>query len=321
MFNSNTDNYAFVASTGGHLEQLTLLAPQLCPDESKQIWYTFRNSQSETLLRDKRVVFLDYIPPRGLAKALRAAPRLLRSFREENVGHVASTGAAIAVPALYVASLLRLQCTYIESLARSDGPSLSGRIVARLPNVDLYCQYESWAQGRWKFQFTALDSYVSVDSAPKTTNGRPLRVFVSLGTIRPYGFRSLVNRVLEVAPEGSVFRWQTGSTNVHDLDLGESAELSKSEFSEALEWADVFVSHAGVGSALAALKAGVVPVLVPRRAERSEHIDDHQEMICRVLSGRELAVTAEVSELSATHLDRAQQLTVLPLNPPAEPSS
>jgi UDP-N-acetylglucosamine transferase subunit ALG13 len=41
--------------------------------------------------------------------------------------------------------------------------------------------------------------------------------------------------------------------------------------------------HAGAGSLIHAIQAGKVPVVMPRRAEEGEHIDDHQMELAHVL--------------------------------------
>lgn len=50
--------------------------------------------------------------------------------------------------------------------------------------------------------------------------------------------------------------------------------------------ADKVVTHAGVGSILCASRAGHVPLVVPRRADLGEHVDEHQAELTRELAGR-----------------------------------
>ena len=75
--------------------------------------------------------------------------------------------------------------------------------------------------------------------------------------------------------------------------------LSGVEWSEYLDWApltalmrdaDVVITHAGVGSAVTAIRAGKKPVLVPRLARYGEHVDDHQLQIAERLAEFGLAV-------------------------------
>jgi len=56
--------------------------------------------------------------------------------------------------------------------------------------------------------------------------------------------------------------------------------------------ADTVITHAGVGSIICASREGHVPLVVPRRHELGEHVDDHQVELTRALAqrGRVVAV-------------------------------
>jgi UDP-N-acetylglucosamine transferase subunit ALG13 len=49
------------------------------------------------------------------------------------------------------------------------------------------------------------------------------------------------------------------------------------------EEADAVITHAGVGSILCARREGHVPLVVPRRHELGEHLDEHQAELTRAL--------------------------------------
>ena len=48
------------------------------------------------------------------------------------------------------------------------------------------------------------------------------------------------------------------------------------EFEHLVERADLLIIHAGAGSVIHAAHAGKVPVVIPRRQELGEHVDNHQ---------------------------------------------
>ena len=77
--------------------------------------------------------------------------------------------------------------------------------------------------------------------------------------------------------------------------------------------ADLVVAHAGVGAALAAFEVGKCPLLVPRRRAREEHIDDHQTQIAAELGERGVAVSAEADALTLDHLIAAAATRVATL--------
>ena len=55
---------------------------------------------------------------------------------------------------------------------------------------------------------------------------------------------------------------------------------------ECFRTADVVVTHAGVGSILCARREGHVPLVVPRRHDLGEHVDEHQAELTRKLEVR-----------------------------------
>jgi UDP-N-acetylglucosamine--N-acetylmuramyl-(pentapeptide) pyrophosphoryl-undecaprenol N-acetylglucosamine transferase len=96
--------------------------------------------------------------------------------------------------------------------------------------------------------------------------------------------------------------WQTGATPHAGL-RGTAEDVTPAEMLRNLiRDADVVIAHAGVGSALEVLQAGRCPVLIPRRRQFGEHIDDHQGQIAAELSRRGLAVTAQPEDLTLDHL-------------------
>ena len=52
--------------------------------------------------------------------------------------------------------------------------------------------------------------------------------------------------------------------------------MSFEDVVEMMDKADSVVCHAGVGTIMTALQAEHTPVVIPRRADRGEHVDDHQ---------------------------------------------
>lgn len=301
-----------VAATGGHLEQLYRISSRFNPASGDVVWVTHDDAQSRSLLRNEELLTLPYVPPRGFREAARLLPAAHRILREGAFERVVSTGAGIAFPFLLAARARRLQCHYIESAARADGPSLTGRVVSRIPGVQLYTQYERWASPKWSYRGSLFDTFQveEVDPAPIR------RVVVTLGTMRSYGFRRLIDRLLEVLPEvvepDADIMWQVGSsTSTEGIPGRVAAAYPNLELREAIARADLVIAHSGIGSAITALELGKRPVLVPRRAAFGEHVDEHQALIARELSGRHLAVSCEADELSVADLRLAARGSVV----------
>jgi UDP-N-acetylglucosamine--N-acetylmuramyl-(pentapeptide) pyrophosphoryl-undecaprenol N-acetylglucosamine transferase len=299
-----------VASTGGHLKQLHQLHRRLDGVSGPFRWATFDTPQSRSLLAGEEVDFVPFIggrDPRGVGRNFAYARRILR---DRGIETLVSTGSAVALPFFAVARAMRLRCHYIESAARSDGPSLTGKLVARLPGVNLYCQYPAWAGGRWSFRGSVFDAYEATGEGVLRQIGDLRKVVVTLGTFRGYGFPLLVQRLLELLPEGAEVLWQTGETDVSGFGIEGREAIPERELTAAMAAADLVVAHAGVGAALASLEAGKCPLLVPRRVARGEHVDDHQIQIARELSGRGVAIAAEADRLSVEDFCLAASRTV-----------
>ncbi len=291
------------ASTGGHLLQARMLGRLLAfaPDS---LWVTFDSEQSRHLLKDEAHQFVPYIPPRGLREATAAYSPLRELMRSGHFDAVLSTGAAIAVPAALAARRTRTPFYYVESISRIDGPSFAGRIVARLPHVHTFTQHERWSTPRWKHELSVLDGLATVeDRRTPRPSGQKTKIFVSLGTIRPYRFDRLIDAVLAIHdPTRHEVVWQLGVTTRHDLPGRVEEWLSGAEMLSLFDWCDLLISHAGVGTALQALNQGANTILVPRRASHGEHVDDHQEQIARLLAERGLVRTREADSLAPADL-------------------
>ncbi len=76
------------------------------------------------------------------------------------------------------------------------------------------------------------------------------------------------------------------------------------------------IALAGVGGAITALEAGKHPILVPRRADRHEHVDDHQVQVARELDRRGLATLRYPEDLVAADLEAAITRSVRTAAPP-----
>ena len=305
-----------VASTGGHLEELYRLRRRM-PEVGAVGWATFDDAQSRSMLTGERVHLVPYIAPRDAAGTLAVSGRAVQILRRGGYGRVISTGAAIAVPFLAAARALGRDAHYIESAARSQGPSMTGRLVACVPGVSLYTQYAAWADRRWRLGPSLFDAYFAATMPSSLTAGEEIRahrVVVTLGTMRTYGFRAALEGLARTLPDvlapGAEVLWQVGCTDAAGLPIEARASVPSAEMHAAVAAADLVVAHAGIGSALTALDAGLCPVLLPRRASRREHVDDHQLLIADDLEARGIAVARDPGALTADDLRLALRTRV-----------
>lgn len=299
----------WVASSGGHVAQAHRIERILGANDDSR-WVTFDVPQTRSLLRERRVDFVDYVAPRDFKGALRAARRVRDIERSEDFDFVVSTGSAIALFALPAVAVRGSTPTYyVESLARSTGPSLTGRIMRYAPHVVTYTQYKTWSSNIWKYTGTILDSYNA--EHVEVTEERPLRVFVTLGTIRPYRFDRFVDAVKNILrPEDRVV-WQVGVTARDDLPGEVHHSIPGPEMERLVAESDVVITHSGVGSILASFEHGKMPVIAVREGSHGEHVDDHQKYIAEVVESRGIAVRLDLAEPRREILHDATRVRVV----------
>ena len=162
-------------------------------------WATFNTPQARHLLRDEIVHDAPFVKPRDAKGTFLDGIEAARLLGRRRYSRVISTGAAVAVPFLGFARRHGLAAHYIESAARSEGLSLSGQMVSKLPGVRMYGQYPSWTSGRVQFRGSVFDGFqcggprlaVPVD-----------KVVVTFGTQQDFGFRRGVEAFDSAAAAG-----------------------------------------------------------------------------------------------------------------------
>lgn len=288
-----------VASTGGHLAQLHDIADRL-PHGGRRRWVTFDGPQARTLLAKEDVAFIPYIAERDVAGVARAVLHARRLVAETlPVRAVVSTGSAIALAFLPYSAARGIPAHYIESAARTGKLSMSGRLLSAVPGVHLYRQYPQAAGGRWRYAGSIFDGFEARAESPRPVR----RIVVTLGASAR--FRRLLERLTAIMPAGAEVLWQTGDTPTEGLGIEPHPFVPAPALSAAMRAADVVVAHAGCGSALAALKAGKRPVLVPREPGADAVVDAHQQEIATWLEARGLAVSRPVGTLGLDALKQA----------------
>jgi beta-1,4-N-acetylglucosaminyltransferase len=116
-----------VCSAGGHLLQLYLLRQAW--EGLSHGWVTLEREDSRSLLAGERVFYGHGPTTRNAMNFLKnvwLAYRLLPRLRPRII---VTTGAAVAVPFAWIGRLSGAKVVYIESLTRTDAPSLSCRMI------------------------------------------------------------------------------------------------------------------------------------------------------------------------------------------------
>lgn len=119
-----------VCSSGGHFFELFSVNPLW--EKHDRFWVTFPRQDTKSLLRNEKTYWAHFPTNRSLKNLIRNAGLAVKVIARERPAAVISTGAGVAVPFLYLGRLLGLQTIYIESLARINDLSLTGRLVYRV---------------------------------------------------------------------------------------------------------------------------------------------------------------------------------------------
>ena len=118
-------------SAGGHLTEL--LSVKEAWEGYEHFLVTFR--REDTAGMGGKIYYIED-PGRNPLQLLRNIWQALRVVLEERPGVIITTGAGVVVPLCYIGKLLGARIIYIESFARIDSPSLTGRLL--YPIADLF---------------------------------------------------------------------------------------------------------------------------------------------------------------------------------------
>jgi UDP-N-acetylglucosamine--N-acetylmuramyl-(pentapeptide) pyrophosphoryl-undecaprenol N-acetylglucosamine transferase len=307
----------FVATTGGHLTQLNSLAGRI-PTNGDSVWVTHANEQSRSMLADRDVEFVPYVGVRNVPDVLRCIPDARRLLERRKLTRAVSTGSGIALGYLPYLAARGVECHYIESATRVSAPSLTGRVLQWVPGVRTYTQYPQWADRWWGYAGSVFDGYGPV-ALPRVPEGT-VRVVVTVGAATEYPFRRLFEHLAPLlAPDGELAQtsglpvkvlWQTGDTPVGDLPIQATPVLPAAELAAALATADVVISHAGTGSALATLDAGRYPILASRDSAQGEQVDNHQHELATELARRGLALHRDPDSITTTDMLTTMEISI-----------
>lgn len=131
-------------------------------------WATLPGSDVEHILEGQDVA-LGHGPTNrnlpNLLRNLRFAPRVLRAKRPDLI---LSTGAGLAVPFFLIGRLMGVRLVYVESLTRTEGMSLSGRLVAPLAH-EVFVQWPGAVRGKAHY----VGSILSGDDTPAEVGVTP----------------------------------------------------------------------------------------------------------------------------------------------------
>lgn len=131
----------FASSTGGHFEQLMMLKSLMQKYESIIIT---EKSQYSVENKEIKTYYLHQVNRKEKTLALKLISnsfKVLKIFIKENPDVVISTGALATIPVCVIAKLFRKKVIFIESFAKINSPTLTGKLVYKFAD-QFYVQWE-----------------------------------------------------------------------------------------------------------------------------------------------------------------------------------
>ena len=131
----------FIASSGGHFEQLMMLKPLMDKYNSfvvtEKTNYSVSNNNIDFYylkqVNRHEIKFIPYMIINTI--------KTIGIFMKENPDVVISTGALATIPMCVMAKLFRKKVIFIESFAKINSPTLTGKLVYKFAD-QFYIQWE-----------------------------------------------------------------------------------------------------------------------------------------------------------------------------------
>ena len=131
-------------------------------------------------------------------------------------------------------------------------------------------------------------------------------IFVTLGT-QKFQMNRLVQAVDRMAPtmDEEIFI-QFGNSTYQPVHCQAAEFVDKEQFKQLIKECTLLITHAGIGTIMMGINEAKPIIVVPRRAEYQEHVDNHQEEIAEAFAGKNYVVNcSQVSELPR-YIERAR---------------
>jgi beta-1,4-N-acetylglucosaminyltransferase len=138
MKKNKKEKVCFLASSGGHLEEISRLVEI---EEKYDNFLVTEKGKFEELHFGKKVIYVYQINRKEILFPFKFIGLILKAFKillKEKPTVLISTGALATVPFCIVGKLLGKRIVYIESFARVDTPSLTGKIIYKLKLANLF---------------------------------------------------------------------------------------------------------------------------------------------------------------------------------------
>lgn len=131
----------FIASTGGHFEQLMMLKPLMDKYES---FIVTEKTEYSVIKDNRKIYYLNQVNRHEKTFIFKMALNFIKSlnlFIKERPDVVISTGALATIPMCIFAKVFKKKIIFIESFAKVNSPTLTGKLVYKFAD-QFYVQWE-----------------------------------------------------------------------------------------------------------------------------------------------------------------------------------
>jgi len=140
-------------------------------------------------------------------------------------------------------------------------------------------------------------------------------IFVTVGT-HEQPFDRLLRKMDELVERGVIQEEviiQTGFSTYEPKSCTHSKLLPYNQMQENVSKARIVITHGGPASFISALQVGKIPVVVPRKTEFNEHVNDHQVAFAREVSQRRgnILVVEDIEQLEDMIVNYEQNVSRL----------
>lgn len=136
-------------------------------------------------------------------------------------------------------------------------------------------------------------------------------IFIVLGS-QKFPFDRMLQSVDRLVAEGKltgdIFA-QRGASSYVPQKFPSEAFMDTERFNQVMDRADIIITHGGTGAIIKAVKLGKKVIVVPRRAQYGEHVDDHQLQILDMFAGLDLVLPCMDPDELAEAVDKVQDMT------------
>ncbi len=256
----------------------------------RRVWVTTPGPKAAQLHEEGERVLL--VPPLDRRRPdIRNPLRSLRLVLRERPRLVVTSGAGVVATFAAGARALGARLVFVETMARVTSSSATARILAPIAD-DVFVQWPE-RLGLTRGATLARPMLLSEIASESAVGGEG--TFLTVGS-HNQPFDRLLRATAAAAADGLLpapVRAQVGPSTFEAAALDRAEWMEPEEIEAGVRAARYVVCHGGAGAMTGALRAGRRPLVMSRRRDLGEHVDDHQGDLVATLDRMGLVVRIE----------------------------